>query len=230
MTRGPNTQPTSRTLAFAVAGVNLLLCGAVAAALLLTRPGPPQTLDIGAATTSVPPAPTQETLPDEDEDGGDVWESEPPSTSSSSVERNDCEQISGPNGMTTCIPLGWSTSVAPGPAAMQADDPAGTSLQVRYGGSATSLTDTYETHADYERTFSANKVNYVSVRLESTTVRGMSAIDWEFTYDAASGPRHVRSVYWLAQGHEYFVYSAAPAALWARGQQILDVMLDTATP
>jgi hypothetical protein len=58
----------------------------------------------------------------------------------------------------------------------------------------------------------------------------MAAIDWEFEYDADTGRRHVRSVYWLANGHEYFVYAAAPVEFWPDTQPILDVMLDHATP
>ena len=108
--------------------------------------------------------------------------------------------------------------------------PDGHDPEVRYGGSATAVTDSYEVHADYEREFSSDKANYVSLRLEPRSVRGMSAIDWEFEYDATDGRRHVRSVYWLAQGYEYFVYASAPAALWPETQEILDVMLDNATP
>jgi hypothetical protein len=139
-------------------------------------------------------------------------------------------EVVGPGGMTTHIPDGWPVRTASGPGAMQADDPTGASRVLRYGGSATDVTDSYEVHAAYESEFSANKANYVSIRLERTVVRGMSAIDWEFEYDAAEGRRHVRSMYWLSGGYEYFVYASAPVAGWPGTQPILDVMLAYSTP
>jgi hypothetical protein len=140
------------------------------------------------------------------------------------------EQIFGPGGMTTFIPAGWPTKTASGPGAMQADDPAGTSRMLRYGGSVTALTDSYDTHVDYERRFSADKADYVSLRLERTELRGWPAVDWEFEYDSVNEPRHVRSVYWLAGGYEYFVYASAPTGLWPDTQPVLDVMLTYSTP
>lgn len=212
-------------LALAVVGANLLVCGAVAAVLVLMRPGPPDPVDAGADT---PPVATRTPEPSQDTDYS--WEGEPSGTTSSSTTPNDCEQIDGPGGMTTCIPLGWPTKDTGNEGSAQADDPAGSTKFVRFGGSPPAGPDSYTIHADYERGFAGRHTNFVSLRLEQTTLRGMPAIDWEFTYDAPEGPRHVRSVYWLAQGYEYFVYSSAPAALWPEGQQILDVMLDTATP
>lgn len=215
-------------LALAAAGVNLVVCGAVAAVLIVLRPGPAQETqaDDGFATPGQPVTVTETASPqDAFPTDSSTWET----TSTTSAPPADCQQVAGPGGMTACVPNGWPTKVATGPGAMQADDPTG-SRWLRYGGSATAVTDSYQVHADYERTFSSNKSNYASLRLERTYVRGMSAIDWEFEYDATDGRRHVRSVYWLAQGYEYFVYASAPVALWPDTQEIFDVMLDNATP
>lgn len=140
------------------------------------------------------------------------------------------EQVAGPDGMTTRIPAHWPTSAAADPGAMQADDPTGNTRLLRYGGGATPVTDSYQFHVDYERRFAGSASGYTSLRLERSTVRGMPAVDWEFEYDAPTGRRHVRSVYWLAHGHEYFVHASAPLPLWPQTQEILDVMIDNSTP
>jgi hypothetical protein len=213
-------QPTSRLLALVAAGVNLVVCGAIVAVVVALRPG--GTPDVADTPLGSPPVATvTETV------------SESPVTTTittTTAALGEYQQVSGPGGMTTYIPASWPTKVATGPGAMQADDPEGTSRVLRYGGSTTSLTDSYQLHADYERQFAENKSGYVSLRLERTVVRGMVAIDWEFEYDAEEGHRHVRSVYWLAQGYEYFVYASAPVPLWPETQEIFDVMLDNSTP
>jgi len=194
---------------------NLVICGGVVALTRAShRPAaaPETTVDTPTTETTTNPGTTTETTTGEP----DLLQG--------------FEQITGPGGMTTHIPAGWPTRTAKGEGSMQADDPAGTTRFLRYGGATTTLTDSYDLHADYERTFSADKNAYVSLRLARTEVRGLPAIDWEFEYDAPSGPRHVRSVYWLSGGYEYFVYASAPTALWPDTQPILDVMLTYSTP
>jgi hypothetical protein len=143
---------------------------------------------------------------------------------------SEYRQVTGAGGMTTHIPAHWPTTAAGGPGATQADDPMGSTRMLRYGGWATPVTDSYPFHVDYERRFARSRTDYVSFRLERTTVRGMPAVDWEFEYDAPTGRRHVRSVYWLAQGHEYFVHASAPVPLWPETREIIGVMLDNSTP
>ena len=209
------SQLSSRTLALVAAGANLVVCTTIVTLQYTLRPPDPMAEAV-AAFESFPETVT-ETV------------SEPPVTTATSAPA-DYQLVAGPGGMTTHIPAYWPTKVAAGPGAMQADDPTGTARLLRYGGAPTPVADSYQLHVDYEAQFSRNKDGYVSLRLERTYVRGMSAIDWEFEYDAQDGRRHVRSVYWLAQGHEYFVYASAPVALWPETQEILDVMLDHSTP
>lgn len=211
------SQLSSRTLALVAAGANLVVCTTIVTLQFALRPPDP----LAEAVTALEsfPETVTETVSEP---------TEAPTTTTPPLA--DYLLVTGPGGMTTYVPAHWPTKVANGPGAMQADDPAGTSRLLRYGGSPTPVTDSYQLHVDYEAQFSRNKNAYVSLRLERTFVRGMSAIDWEFEYDAQDGRRHVRSVYWLAQGHEYFVYASAPAALWPQTQEILDVMLDYSTP
>lgn len=223
MTGQGNPQPSSRALAVVVAVANLVVCGGVVAVLGAARDGSPPATFLPATTTDMT-ATTTATARDEPPRPAESATSPAPGPGSGFTE------VTGPGGMTTHIPAGWPTTRTTGPGAMQATDPAGTTTMLRYGGSATTATDTYDLHARYERRFAAGKQAYVSIRLERTLVRGMSAIDWEFEYDAAEGRRHVRSVYWLSGGHEYFVYASSPVPLWEQTRKILEVMLTYSTP
>ena len=224
-----NPRPSPLTLTLAAAGVVIVVCGAVVAALLLVRDVPPgetgsvasvYPLDAGTPPYSEPEVITET-----------VTEPETYTETTTTVAAlAGYEQVTGPGGMTTYIPSGWPTKTATGPGAMQADDPAG-ELLLRYGGSSTPELDTYQVHEDYEQQFAANRSGYSRLRLDRSTVRGMSAVDWEFEYDPQGDVRrHIRSVYWLSQGYEYFVYVSAPVGQWSQAQEILDVMLDNATP
>jgi hypothetical protein len=210
-------------LALVVAVGNLLVCGGVTALLIVARDD-----DVSsAAGTLLPTATSDPVEPAPDPTSSSTW-SYP--TTDAPAPGAGFRQVSGPGGMTTYIPATWPTKTAPGPGAMQADDPTGMARILRYGGSATTVSDSYPVHADYERQFSANKSNYVSIRLDRTDVRGTSAIDWEFEYDTNGGRRHVRSIYWLSSGYEFFVYASAPVDFWPDAQQILDVMISYSTP
>ncbi|MGH3875580.1 MAG: hypothetical protein ACRDSK_00935 [Actinophytocola sp.] len=226
-----NPQPSSRTLALAAAGVITVVCGAVVTALLLVREMPPSEaesafpFDAGTETYAEPDVYTEtETFETYTEtDTAEEYTTESP--------LDAFQQVTGPGGMTTYVPSGWPTKRATGPGAMQADDPTGASILLRYGGSATTELDTFQVHADYEQDFAANRSGYDLVHLDRSTVRGMSAVDWEFEYDPQGDVRrHVRSIYWLSQGYDYFVYVSAPVDQWPQAQEILDVMLDNATP
>ncbi|MFC4857698.1 hypothetical protein [Actinophytocola glycyrrhizae] len=225
-------QPSSRALAVMVAVANLVVCGGVVVVLSVARDGgAPAAFTTGTTTTTMTTATTSTaaatTTTTSD---GPAARDVPTSTGTLPGPDGDYTEVTGPGGMTTHIPAGWPTRTATGPGAMQADDPAGTSAMLRYGGSATTVTDSYDVHADYERRFAAGKQAYTSIRLDRTVVRGMPAIDWEFEYDAEDGRRHVRSVYWLHGGYEYFVYASAPVPHWDRASRVLEVMLTYSTP
>jgi hypothetical protein len=216
-------RPSFRRLALIVIGVNLGLCAVIVAVLLAAREPDPEQLATPAQFTQV----TEPTS----------TFAEPPATvpaetysTPETATLDEYRHVTGPGGMTTLIPSTWPTSPSTGPGAMQADDPTGTTVYLRYGGSPSPVTDAYDTHVEYERQVAASKDGYTPLRLERTTVRGMSAVDWEFQHDAPDGRRHVRSLYWLARGNEYFVLASAPVELWPETQTVLDVMLSNATP
>jgi hypothetical protein len=229
-------------LALAAAGVIIVVCGAVVAALFLVRDVPPGEsdsaasefpFDAGTETYTEPEVYTEtETFETYTEtETAEEFPTEETTEETTASPLDAFQQVSGPGGMTTYVPSGWPTKRATGPGAMQADDPTGAAILLRYGGSATTELDTYQVHADYEQDFAANRSGYELFHLDRSTVRGMSAVDWEFEYDPQGDVRrHVRSVYWLSQGYDYFVYVSAPVGQWPQAQEILDVMLDNATP
>lgn len=212
----------------AVVVVLVVCCAVVAVLLVREHPGKVTGAPVPSTGTYVVPAPQTET---ETETETQTETAYPTQTTEEPSALDGYEQVSGPGGLTTYIPAGWPTKVASGPGAMQADDPGSSAIVLRYGGAATPDPDTYRVHADYERQFAANRAGYVRTRLDRSTVRGMTAVDWEFEYDPKGDVRrHVRSVYWLYQGFDYFVYVSAPAGDWSRAQEIFDVMRDNATP
>jgi hypothetical protein len=219
-------------LAVAIA-ILVVCCGAVVVLLVRAQPGEDAAADssTGVGARSVPrtyqvPAPLTETRTET------RTETEYPAPTTEEPSALDgYQQVSGPGGLTTYVPAGWPTKVAGGPGAMQADDPGSSAIVLRYGGGATPVSDTYQVHADYERQFAANRAGYVRTRLDRTAVRGTPAVDWEFEYDPKGDVRrHVRSVYWLYEGFDYFVYVSAPVGDWSYAQEIFDVMRDNATP
>ena len=212
-----------------VAVANLVVCGAVVTVLSAVRDagdGPPAAFpaDVANETTETTDAQVI------DEPTVDSQDETTPTDTGESGPAGGFSEITGPGGMTTHIPAGWPVTQTTSAGSMQADDPSGTTTMLRFGGSATTATDTYQIHADYERDFSATKQGYASLRLDRTTVRGMPAIDWEFEYDAPEGRRHVRSVYWLSGGYEYFVYASSLVQRWEQTRKVLEVMLTYATP
>jgi hypothetical protein len=139
-------------------------------------------------------------------------------------------RVTGPGGLTTSVPAGWPVGAAAEPDAMRADDPAGTTTELRFGRTATTDTDGYAARAACARTLAAQGTGYVPVRLVRTVVRGKSAVDWEYEYDTADGRRHVRSVHWWHDGYEYFVRASSPVRRWPDTRKVLDVMLTYSTP
>lgn len=229
MTRQENGQPSSRALAVLVVVANLVVCGGVVAVLGAVRDGTTRAA-FTPGTTGTDTTDTTDLTTDTTTTSDEPAARDEPATTGTRGPDGGFTEVTGPGGMTTHIPAGWPVTRSTGPGAMQADDPAGSATMLRYGGSATPATDTFDLHAAYAREFASGRQAYAAIRLERTLVRGMSAVDWEFEYDVDGVRRHVRSVYWLADGHEYFVYASSPVPNWGQTRKILEVMLTYSTP
>lgn len=139
------------------------------------------------------------------------------------------QPVTGPGGMTTVVPDGWLSSRTTGPGAMEAIDPADPLRFVKYGGSE-AVDDLVSTHLDYEESYSARTEGYDRALLQSLVFHDSPAVEWEFDVAGPSGQQHYRSIYWRANGFEYFVLASAPTTRWAALKPAYDAMLAAATP
>jgi hypothetical protein len=220
-------QLSSRALALAVVGANLAVCAAVITLFMVTggKSRPVESAGLEPSTiVTVTEASTQTTVPAEQP-------AAPVAPGTTEADPADqYQRVDGADGMSTVVPAGWPSAPAAGQGSAQATDPDDGYRFVRYGGSPAPAQDSYSVHVAYQRDFAKSHNGFQSVRLNTTDVRGATAVDWEFEWDAPEGRRHVRSIYWRAQGDEYFVYASSLVGRWPSTEPILDVMLARATP
>lgn len=214
------SQLSTSKLALAVAAGNLVVCGAIGATVLLVS-----TKDEGGAAVAAPSLPptAEATLLSQSPSSAESSSStgSPPSSSASPV--------SGPGGIATVLPAGW-TAQPKDQYTAEAHDPADNSRFVRYGVSAPSTASIMAVHTAGEKDFIRRYPSYRRLRLEETPVRGHDGLVWEFEYTAAEGQRHVRVHYWRVSGTEYLVYASSKAEQWPATEPILTAMLDQSTP
>ena len=134
------------------------------------------------------------------------------------------QQVTGPSGLVTVIPNGWQvSSIRNG---FQADDPrdGGASGRfVRYQGVAGDA-DLFTWLTAYEKQSWSTQPGYQRVRMDQQRFQNNPAVLWEFTYALNGQPRHVKILYWNADGTQYDVYASAPVANWAQTSSIFDTM------
>lgn len=220
------SQLNSRVLALAAVGVNLVICAAIVS-LFLVFGGKSNPNEPGQVALT-PPAPATVTITSPE--AGPTTSHTDVTETSETPAADGYQEVAGSSGMSTVIPVGWPQSRAPGPGSTQATDPSDADRFLRYGGSPVTEADTYSTHVTYQQTFAKSHNGFASIRLDRTTMHGAAAVDWEFEWNAPEGRRHVRSVYWLAQGNEYFVYASSLTDRWPQTQPILEEMITHANP
>ncbi|MFI9384367.1 hypothetical protein [Kutzneria sp. NPDC052558] len=134
------------------------------------------------------------------------------------------QQVSGPAGLTTVIPNGWQvSSIRNG---FQADDPANGGASgrfVRYQGVAGEA-DLFTWLTAYEKQSWSTQPGYQRVQMSQQKYQQNPAVLWEFTYSLNGESRHVKILYWNADGTQYDVYASAPASAWAQTSPIFDAM------
>jgi hypothetical protein len=221
----PKTRPrqlSSRVLALSLAAAYLVVAIAIGTTLLI-RVGPAQPTQ-PTPDTRVGPA-----LPGI---GLDLrpWEAAPEdgsTTQDRTFGQNPAgfQWVSGPLGVTTVIPDGWRPHQGDTPGSTEAADPSNKDILVRYGGSPAPTEDIYHAHLRYEGVFTTNRAGYRRHRLETTTYRGLPAVEWEFEWNHTGTQRHVRSLYWRSGDVEYFVYASSPVSMWPRTRAIYDAMV-----
>jgi hypothetical protein len=213
----------SRTLAAVAVVVNLTVCALAAVVVLVVRDHDAAPVAAPAATSSVLSTSARpSTLV--------TTSATTPATTSAPAVPGGTQPVSGPAGITTAIPAGWQVKPTSAPGSVQATDPAQPARFLRYGGSPSPGKALLAAQQDYERTFPRGHAGYRLIGLEPTTVRGAEAVAWEFEFQADVGLKHVKSVYWRAQGVDYFVYGSSVVAGWTDMQVIFDAALSAAKP
>ncbi len=201
---------SSRWLAVGCAA-GYVVVSAVLGAALLVRPAAPS---VPSATLSGPSYVA--------DDGPHATTTRPPP--------RGFQRVTGPAQVQTVIPVGWRIARAGGPGAMRASDPSDAGRFVGYGGARSDTTDLARQHLDYETEFSARTADYLRIDLNRALYAGHPAIEWEYKHDDGSGLQHVRALYWLVDGVEYFVYASGPDEQWSRMQPIYDQMVANSRP
>jgi membrane protein implicated in regulation of membrane protease activity len=140
------------------------------------------------------------------------------------------QPVTGPAGLRTVIPAGWHPVRTTGPGAMQATDPADADRFVKYGGSVASDLGIEPAHIQYENGFALRTPDYKRLELSSAAYDGHDAVVWEFEHRDGGAVLHVRSLYWRANGKEYFVLASAPASRWDAMAPIYNTMVANASP
>ncbi|MGZ0149501.1 hypothetical protein ACXJJ3_20725 [Kribbella sp. WER1] len=223
----------TRKLAVIAFAANLVLCGLVGTSLLLLRStgdsataAEPKT-PAGTPTTSTLPAPTP--TPSDTSEPTNPSSSAPASTPPASTP-GDVQDVSGPGGITTKIPQGWSAAVRSGGTDAQAADPAQPTSFLRYGGSPSPSRPLAEVMQDAERGFSAKYPGYQLIGLRPGTWRTHESVSWEFEFDTADGRKHVESVYWRTGGNDYVLYASALVTNWPAMKAVYTTAYNATNP
>ena len=231
---------SSHWLASAFAGVYLVASLALGVALLsMPKPTSAATSPAASVPTAVyedSPTEAPAASPNNRDDSGaanGATTAHPPTTSATTPTPTapaGFQQVSGPAGLHTVIPTGWPAMRTTGPGAVQATDPADAVRFVKYGGSPAPDLGIESSHIQYENGFAARATEYKRIELSSATYGGHDAVQWEFEHRDGPSVMHVRSLYWRADGKEYFVMAAAPVARWPQMRPIYDTMVANARP
>jgi hypothetical protein len=202
---------SSRWLAVCCAAAYVVV-SAVLGAALLVRPDVPS---VASPASSLPTYVA-------DEGSRDSSTSRPPP--------QGFQRVTGPAKIQTVIPVGWRIARSGGPGAMRASDPSDAGRFVGYGGAPSATADIAKLHLDVETQFAARATDYERVGLNQATYGGHPAIEWEYEHNDGSGTQHVRALYWLVDGIEYFVFASGPAEQWSRMQPVYDAMVGSSRP
>ncbi|MGH3758159.1 hypothetical protein [Actinophytocola sp.] len=138
--------------------------------------------------------------------------------------------VSGPAEIQTVIPVGWRIARAGGPGAMRASDPSDAGRALGYGGAPAASTDIERLHLTSETLFAERTTGYERLGLSRATYGGHPAIEWEYEHHDGSGVQHVRALYWLVDGTEYFIFASGPDEGWSRMRPIYDEMVAHSRP
>lgn len=140
------------------------------------------------------------------------------------------QRVAGPAKVETVIPVGWTIARAGGPGAMRATDPSDSGRFVGYGGAPATSTDIASIHVAQETKFAQRTSEYNRISLNRATYAGHPAIEWEYEHNDGSGTQHVRALFWIVNGVEFFIFASGPQVQWSRMLPLYDEMVASSRP
>jgi hypothetical protein len=140
------------------------------------------------------------------------------------------QRVTGPAGIRTVVPTGWHIARSTGPGSMQATDPSNATRFVKFGGTVASPLGIEPLHIQYENDFAVRETSYLRLVLQSASYGGHDAVQWEFEHRDGAVVSHVCSLYWRANGKEYFILASAPVDVWDAMKPVYDTMEANADP
>jgi hypothetical protein len=144
---------------------------------------------------------------------------------------NGYTTVSGPGGITTVAPNGWTPVLDNGDHYYDATDPDDSSRFVRYGATTAPTGDlTASLAAGARAKGSRIGTGYQQIQLVATTFHGDRAADWEFRFVRTGVLRHVLARYWIVGDTEFFVYVSATDAGWSDTAPAFQAMTNAAQP
>jgi len=154
-----------------------------------------------------------------------------PATTTTSVSAPDgYRRVVTNAGMTTMIPDGWPVvPCSSGNGCEQATDPVDTERFLRFGGSPSPSGSLESTQSTYERQFS-QRPGYQQLRFETGSYHGFPSVEWEFEWNNSGVRRHVRVLYWRADGDDNIAYASSTADSWEQTLPLYQTMISHSTP
>jgi hypothetical protein len=188
----------------------------------LPAPTVPPPAPTGAFPTE--PAPTEtfptDTFPTED----------PPTEEPTSTVPAGYQVATAPGGLSVAIPATWPTGAAAAASNVQANDPDADCF-LRFGGDVADTRPLAAVVAGFEKNTPTIRRDYRRLQLAPVSYGfADEAVDWEFTFTAAAGPRHAYGRYWRLGGTDYVAYGSCSAGAWSQLGEPLSTMFATADP
>jgi serine/threonine protein kinase len=134
-------------------------------------------------------------------------------------------------GLVAAVPAGWTIGAVSGTSELRAADPRKPGAFLQFGGYRPGHTTQLGRVRGYAANVRSQSRNYRQLRIAGLTFgHSPDAVDWEYIYDTAGGPRHAYGRYWRIGTAEYVAYANAPADQWGAMLRTFRVLLASARP
>ncbi len=191
---------------------SVLLVGAVVA-LQYRSPGAQVVADATRVSPATTAQPTGQTAADPPKTGQDGPTGGQPQTPPTQGQQPPATRISGPLGLSTVLPPGWTVSGSTESAIEAYSLPRGqpTRSILRLGGVPATGQDLLAAKRAEEATFTAQP-GYTRITLAAQTYQSHPAVLWEF--ETGNHGRRTRILFWQRNTTVYFISLSTPAAAW----------------